>query len=360
MPNYIAEKIILPELNILLYTDESKNQLPIYQKIFKEQIPFELPAWNFEKICEIINHIFDQYKEHQLILNFTAGNKIMSQAAFDCFRSRQFDCYYINTERNEYLHFNFRGKSISTNELNVKCELKDIFRINDQKMSFQSFSNSEETARLSEIVENNTELQEILNQNASKFNKDKPLSLNIEKGIFKNSRIIYKNNNSNICFRANGETIYQAVAAGDELLRICFGGWFEFVCFRELKNLNYFDEIIHSCTINRRSSNKNEKFTEKNEIDILANKGIYTFIFECKSGNLKASSVDKLVAIKENYIGRYSSTFFITKKVLSKTKPLHKNVLEKVNDNNVVHLVLDDFKNHQNLISIFNQRKNLK
>lgn len=360
MPNYIAEKIIQPELNILLYTNESKNQLGIYLKIFKEQKNFELPAWNYEKICEVINGLFNQYNDHELILNFTAGNKIMSQAAFECFRTRRSDCYYINTERNEYLHFNFRDDSISTTELNVKCELKEIFRLNDQKMSVQFFSNSTDTLRLVEIIENNPELQVILNQNAEKFNKNKPFSLNIEKGIFENSRIIYQNNFSNISFRSNGETIYQATASGDELLRICFGGWFEFVCFRELKNLNYFDEIIHSCTIDRRSSNKNEKFTEKNEIDILANKGIYTFIFECKSGNIKAGSVDKLVAIKENYIGRYSSTFFISKKALTLTKPLHKNVLEKIKDNNVVHLIFDDLKEQQNLKSIFNQRKNLK
>jgi hypothetical protein len=360
MPNYIASKIIQPDINVFLCTDEADKQYEKSVSYFDNPQKEKLDAWDYDKIQLQLKKIIDKYSDDTIILNFTAGNKIMSLAGFNLFKDIQKQCYYINTEDNEYIKFDFVSNKIIKQELDIKCELKDILMLNAQKVEFSDIKVEKVHKQIISTLENNESLSSRLLYISNKNNSTKNFIKEINNGKLKGSLIRYQNNSSYVKIVMDDITLIEHQESGVFLIDLLFGKWFEYVCFEKLKRLNYFDNIEWGCTIKRKERSPDDTYTDKNEIDIIGNRGIYYFIFECKAGNIKAEAVDKLVAIKETYIGRYSSLFFISKYPLNKNYSAHKNVLEKINDNNIIHLIYKDLNDRNRLLNYFNQRANLR
>jgi hypothetical protein len=360
MPNYIASKIIQPDKNVFLCTDEVNEQyeksVPCFDNPQKEKVD----AWDYSKIQLQLKEIIDKYSGDTIILNFTAGNKIMSLAGFNLFKDLKKECYYINTEDNELIKFDFVSNKINKEKLNVKCDLKEILRLNAQEVEFSNFKIEKEQKQLVNLLEHDKSLNSKILEIGNKINFKNSFTKQIDDGKLKGSLIKYQNDILVVKFVRDGVILYEHQETGKFLIELLFGKWFEYICFEKLKNLGFFDNIEWGCNIKRKDARPKDVYGDKNEIDIIGNKGIYCYIFECKAGNIKAEAVDKLVAIKETYIGRYSSLFFISKYPLNKNDSAHKNVLEKMNDNKIIHLTYRDLSDEQKLINNFNQRANLR
>jgi len=360
MPNYIASKIIQPDINVFLCTDEADKQYDKLVSYFDNPQKEKVDAWDYDKIQLQLKKIINKYSDDTIILNFTAGNKIMSLAGFNLFKNIQKQCYYINTEDNEYIKFDFVTNKINKEKLNVKCDLKEILRLNAQEVEFSNFKIEKEQKQLVNLLEHDESLNSKILEIGNKINFKNSFTKQIDDGKLKGSLIKYQNDISVVKFVRDGVTLYEYQETGKFLIELLFGKWFEYICFEKLKNLGFFDNIEWGCNIKRKKQSPNDIYTDKNEIDIIGNVGIYYYIFECKAGNIKAEAVDKLVAIKETYIGRYSSLFFISKYPLDKNNNAHKNVLEKINDNNIIRLIYKDLNDRERLLNYFNRRANLR
>lgn len=361
LPNLIASKIVNPDLNLFLCTEQSENQFAVFKKTMVNSSSEIIEAWDYEKIKNQISTILDRFKDDVVILNFTAGNKIMSLAAFDLFREKSKDCLYVNTEKDEFIFFDNSKNKIIYSPIKVKLDIIEILSINNQEYNFGLENLSPEYEKLKEIISKDKDLIQELLKMALKFNNSqKDFDEEIKRKSWKGSQIKFSNEKSFVRLVNNGNEIFNLSEDGKDLLEILFGKWFEYSCLDALKKLNYFDDVRPDITIIRKGTSISEKYRDKNQIDIFGIKGIYSYIFECKAGNIKSEAIDKLISIKENYIGRYSSLFFISKYPLDVNNSSHKNVLEKITDNNINHLTFRDLFNKEYVIKIFNQRKNLR
>lgn len=360
IPNYIAYKIINPEKNIFLYTSESESQYKLLEKVIKNSCGELVEAWDYNKIQKRVTEIIDNYKDEEILLNFTSGNKIMSTAVFNLFKNLKNKCCYINTEKNEYIYFDFIKDEIKSLPIEIKFELEAILLLNGQDFEFVNYSLTEKQRELIALITKNEKLQNLVLNIASKIQSKKLFKDIKTEGNFKDTKIILNNDKCEIVIIYEGEELFNYVGTDTKMIDIFLGKWFEYECYNKLKELNYFDELKWNCNIKRKSRASNEIYADKNEIDIIGNKGPYPYIFECKSGNIKAEAVDKLVAIKESYIGRYASLIFISKYPLNINDSNHKNVIEKIKDNKIVHLKFDELDNKNKVIKLFNEKTNLK
>jgi len=360
MPNYIASKIINPDINVFLCSEEAAYQYQKLAKHFTNPHKEIIDAWDYDKIQSQIKRIIDEYHASDIYLNFTAGNKIMSIAAFNLFNDLKKECYYINTEGDEYIKFNFLKNTIEKKEINVKCNLEDILSLNGQEFELSNFKPDFHLINLAQILKNDDTLLSKILEIGNKINiKSNNFEKKIDSGNYAGTYIKLKNSNSEVIIYKRGHLMFSK-KEGKFLIDFLFGKWFEYVCFEKLNQSQFFDNLVWGCYIRRKDALPNDVYGDKNEIDIIGNKGIYYYIFECKAGNIKAEAVDKLVAIKETYIGRYSSLFFISYFPLQLNNSAHKNVLEKMRDNNIIHLTFKDLDNREKLLRLFNQRANLR
>lgn len=360
MPNYIAYKIINPDKNIFLYTSESESQCKLLEKLIRNSSKELIEAWDYNKIQKRVTEIIDNYKDEEIFLNFTSGNKIMSTAVFNLFKDSKKKCYYINTEKNEYIYFDYTNDEIKSLPIEIKFELEAILLLNGQDFEFVNYSLSEKQLELIDLIIKNENLQKLVLDIASKIESKKSFQEVKKEGKFKDTEITLINDNCRLVIIYEGKELFNYVGTDTKIIDIFGGKWFEYECYNKLKALNYFDELKWNCNIKRKSRTSNEIYTDKNEIDIIGNKGPYPYIFECKSGNIKAEAVDKLVAIKESYIGRYASLIFISKYPLSTNNTNHKNVIEKIKDNKIVHLNFNQLDNKNEVVELFNEKANLK
>lgn len=361
MPNYVASKIIDPDINIFLCTEEASGQYQKLVKHFKDPRKEIIDAWDYEKIQLQIKKVVDKYSESIVLLNFTAGNKIMSIAGFNLFKDLKKECFYINTEGDEYIVFNFLSNRIHKDKINIKCNLENILSLNGQEFEFSNFIINEDHKKLIQLIQKDEKLLSKILEVGGKININaKDFEKKIDNGNYAGTHIKFKNFNSEVILYIKERCIFSKREQGKFLTELLFGKWFEYVCFEKLNQLRFFDNLVWGCNIRRKDALPNDIYGDKNEIDIIGNKGIYYYIFECKAGNIKAEAVDKLVSIKESYIGRYSSLFFISYFPLNQNNSAHRNVIEKMKDNNIIHLIYKDLDNKEKMFRLFNKRANLK
>jgi len=362
LPNYIASKIVKPEKELFIYTEDSKKQLDILNQVLINNLnPVLIPAWDFEQIKFKIDEILLRHSEDEVILNFTAGNKIMSQAAFKVFEQNKKDCIYINSQDDEFIYFNnsTNMNKVNRGKISVTARLEDYIKLNGQSITFENNSLTEQQQKLVTFLENNFPRYsgKILGF-ASKYRRNQNFNFSVSDGKLKGTTISYQNKNTELKFFLNDKEIFSAQENGQELLDLCFGKWFEHLCFNQIKTLKYFDDLKLNCHILKASHKDGDDFVDKNELDILAIKGIYPSIFECKSGGVKSEHVDKLVSLKQTYLGRYSSIFFITFFPLNDSDEFNILLKEKMLDNKIIHLSYKQIKSK--IITELRKKENLK
>lgn len=360
MPNYIAHKILNPDKNIFLCTSKSQEQYNSLKKLIKNSDKEIIESWDYNLIREQVNKIVEKFKSEDVVLNFTGGNKIMSTSAFNLFKDLRKNCIYINTEKNEYIYFDFISNEIKSFPIEIKFELEAVLVLNGQDFEFVEKNLDETYQKLINLLIELDDLQELSLKIAKRIGNQKSYNEPIKSRKFEGSEIIILNNNCKLKIVYNGKELYYYSGTDKRIIELFLGKWFEYACYKKLKELQYFDDIKMNCTIKRKVRSSDELNIDKNEIDIIANKGPYPYVFECKSGNIKSESVDKLVAIKESYIGRYTSLFFLSMHPLNNNNSSHKNVIEKIKDNKIIHFKFKDLDDKPKVTSFLNEKTNLK
>lgn len=320
LQNYIAAKIINPDLNFYLYTKESKNSLNVHIEVLGKNYESEqIESWDYLSVYNKVQKIIEQHSKDTLLLNFTGGNKVISQAAFNAFKDKNYDCIYINSQDNEYIYFDHKLgiEKVNSHKIEIKGNIADFLSLNGQKIKFTDNSETDEMKKLREFLTTKKykEYSKYILQFARNWNAKSPNKNNsklVNDGIYKGSYIKFEDGLSNICFIKNAKEELILKEEGTELLEYLTGKWFETACYLRLKNLNYFNEIQQNATLDKLNKSDSTKYQDKNEFDIIAVKGVYPVIFECKAGGLRPEYIDKLNTFKQTYLGRYSSVFFIT------------------------------------------------
>lgn len=366
LQNYIAAKIINPDVNFYLYTTESKNNLTVHKEVLGENIESELIAsWDYSEVHNKILNIIDKYSNYELILNFTGGNKIISQAAFNAFRLKKKDCLYINSQNDEYIYFDniSDNNKIYKKGIKIKSSITDFLGLNGQKINLSSKKETEPQKKLRIFLEDNYRLySSAILRFASKFDPKRGFgkfnSLEIQNGKLKGTFLNYENGISYIKFVHSNKQKLILNEKGPELLEYLTGKWFETSCFLKIKKMNYFDEMHENARLEKNNKPTYSNYDDKNEFDIIASKGIYPVIFECKSGGIKQEFIDKLFNFKQTYLGRYSSVFFITFFPVNMNNEYEILLHEKLEDNKIK--IINYKQLNGGLKSFFNKRDNLR
>jgi hypothetical protein len=151
----------------------------------------------------------------------------MSLAGFNLFKNIQKQCYYINTEDNEYIKFDFVTNTIIKQALDIKCELKDILMLNAQKVEFSNFKIAQAHKQLIHLLENNESLSSKLLPIINKINLTKNFNKEIDNGKLKGSLFRCQNNSSFVKIVMDDVTLYEHQESGEFLIDLLFGKWFE-------------------------------------------------------------------------------------------------------------------------------------
>jgi len=362
LPNYIAGKIINPELNFYLYTRESENNIKVHEEVigknFKKE---EIDSWDYEKVYSKVKSILAEFIADKPILNFTGGNKIMSQAAFNAFKSNSMDCIYINSQNDEYIYFdNSDAESkVTSNNINIHGNIKEFLGLNGQKIKYDNTAETDIQEKLRKFLTVNfrTFGKYILKfASKNKYGFNTPLVIN--EGKHRGTTFAFQNGFSKVIFKKNTKVELDLNDKGDDLLQYLVGKWFETACYKKLLELKYFDEIHSNAKLEKINRPQELKYEDKNEFDIIAIKGIYPIIFECKSGGIKSEFIDKLATIKNTYLGRYSSVFFISYFPMNLTNEFEILLNEKMEENRIVHILLRDI--NQQLLKHLEHKENLR
>lgn len=354
-PNVIAIKNYNPDFCVLFYTDSSYNSINNLPNVFKV-IKFsniKIDAWDYYKIYETVKQTINNYKDNELIFNFTCGTKIMSMACFNAAKEFNVKNIYVNTEANEIIEYTDKQQKFAIKE---KDTIEEIFLLNGQKIEMSDNTISKEYEKFYNfIVKNYKKFNGLINSFAKEFNKKK-LEKQKPNGEPKDSFIKYDGNKGIVKFVLQGKTLYQYEEPGTKFLSFVTGGWFEYHCYKALQNLGYFDELKLNVKLQNKSVEPNSFYSDKNEIDIMGVKGVYPYLFECKTGNFNAQNIDKLFGIKD-YIGRYSNLYIITYFPYYVNIERHKNVIEKAKEKKIEIITYEDIL--KNKIS-FNKKANLR
>jgi hypothetical protein len=317
-PNYIAVKEINPDKIIYLNTNATKNHSNwLKSAINIDSEIYTIDAYDYVNIYETVKSLVLKYKsdgENELILNFTGGTKIMSFASLNVFNEFKLDSIYIDSENNKILYFSVKDKFYQK-EIGCKISIKDYFKIYGQDIKINPVisidNNINAKNELKVFLVNNlpkyinliAAYSREYNKNNNYFHKDQ---------FFKNKESSVQWNKSDkkltVKFQLSGQAkIFEFFGDGKEYSKYLTGGWFEDVCFEEMKNSKVFDETLMNVEI---PDLKKENI--KNELDIVAIKNDTLYIFECKSGDIKQDFIYKLKSIKENYGGTYAKIIFLS------------------------------------------------
>ncbi len=363
LPNYVATKHVNPDLCISLYTKDSKKLLKSFEDYFNNQMKFhdiEIDAYDYIKIYNTIKNTLNEYKNNEIISNFTGGTKIMSLALFNAAKEENIKNIYINTEGNEIIEFT---EEINTFPIQIKTTIKEIFKLNGQEIEIQPAQLDDKYLDTYNFLKDyHLVFERYINKFRTKFMKNiqiEPAS----KGSFAGTFIKYENGFSKVKFVFNGEPLYEKEEKGAELITFISGFWFEYYCLKVLENLNFFDELVMNVKLkvqNNNNSNINKKKVKNtatiNEIDIIGLKGIYPYIFECKSGNFSAANIDKLFGLKDS-LTRYSNLYVITYYRFKSSNPQNPPAMQKAREKNIEIITYEDLENGK---VDFNKRTNMK
>ncbi|HPN37010.1 MAG TPA: DUF1887 family CARF protein [Melioribacteraceae bacterium] len=339
-PNVIAIKNYNPDICVLFYTDSSIGQLnnliETFQKIQFEKI--KIDAWDYYQIYETVKSTMNNYKDKELLINFTCGTKIMSMACYNAGKEFNAKNIYVNTEANEISEFTDKQEKY---KIDVIDNIEEIFLLNGQKIKKSKDSISKEYEKFYNFILNNyKKYNDFINSFARQFNKQKSEKSKLD-GKIKDSVIKYDGQKGIVKLVFEGKTLYEHEEEGLEFLSFVIGGWFEYHCYKALQNIGYFDELQLNLKLQGKSVKPNSFYSDKNEIDIMGVKGVYPYLFECKTGAFNAQNIDKLFGIKD-YIGRYSNLYIITYFPFDRNLEKNKNVVEKAKEKKIEIITYND------------------
>lgn len=343
-PVYIGCLNSNPDLNIFITSKDTLKQanrlrkaLSHYDTKIVESEPF-----NFEQLSQLISDILQEFHGNDLILNLTSGTKIMSLAAFTVFREKNLEMIYVDSQNGNILHFDSFG-NVSVSKDNVRISISNYFSLYGHDLQSVAVDNSrlvEEKKIALEFMSKYYVHVKMIIPELNKQLKDKKRTL-FEICDDRSGTILrYNKKKSTGKFIINlGRSKPELTIGSDVMFNYVGGGWFEDYVANEIVSSNLFDDIIRNSRLIVDVDNQREY---RNEFDILAMKGQTVFVFECKSGNLDKSMIDKLRLIRA-ISGTYSRIYLVTL-----FSPTSKNYLEWVKDFSITLLTKDSLKEFLN------------
>ncbi len=170
------------------------------------------------------------------------------------------------------------------------------------------------------------------------FNNEFRIPFIVKEGRTKGTQFKFIRENSIAEFFLDGKKLFSVEEPGKKYLEFLRGKWFEAACYIKLKRINKFDKIESNLRLDWKDDilkiNK-----DKNEFDIIAMKGTYPHLFECKSGGVKSEAIDKLVSLRKNYLKRYSSIY-----IVAFYEP-RRDILERMEDNGIKFIPYNQIEN---------------
>lgn len=359
LPVFIASEFIKPQKNIYLITEDSKDNLNELFKLIKvESEVLQIPAFSFNGIQDIIEKKMIEYENEELILNFTGGTKIMSVACLDLFRKYDKKAIYINSEDNKILRFS-KNKTLLF-PLTTKIKPSEYLALMGQDIKIKNELKNDEYEDLKNtttdlLSKHFSILGNFLLAFAKDTNRQKENSYPNDffytaKGKANGTFIKFNKNIVEFNLMIENNLLLNVKTKKLEYIEYLRGKWFEDACYNKIKSLNLFDSIEKNLELDFKDDTIDDDFS-KNEFDIIAMKGIYPYLFECKSGAIKSNDIDKLISMRKKYLGRYSSIIFITffdPNPLIKER-LFENKIPLIQYNNLENLIEITQKKHPNL-----------
>jgi len=339
-PVYIASRIVNPDLNILVYSQDSEKQISrIINTIhgYNYESIMVLP-YNYDDCILKLNYVIEKYSEADFVLNLTSGTKIMSFAGFKIFSDLRKDILYIDSQNHNSIYFK-NGIIPETKKLILSFPVKDYFSIygyliesadnrfpdNDTYSLIRDFMINNYYRIKNVIPKINNQIKENLNLLES---KDDSANLYFRYNIKKESGKIESTigrNKTNIDIKSKNELDY------------ILGHWMEDYVYYKLKSNNIFDELLKNVKLFSIRDNLSPEY--QNEFDLCGIRDQTIFIFECKTGNLDKGIVEKLRLIK-NLTGTYSKIHLITL-----FRPVESASKERIKDFNIKHINLNELDN---------------
>lgn len=347
-PNYFLIKKINPDRCINFYTTMSSTQKELFKKILEgiELEEVDIDAFNFKNCYETINKVIKRYENDSLILNFTGGTKIMSNAAFMAFQEKKLKTIYLDSQNGKLISISGETQEEEVFQYNVSVE--EYFGLTGQSIRQSKpdiESNKEDNKNrerfISYMEKNYPNINNLFIQLAVKSDSAK------KKWRKEDSKLL--DSNGNILNYTAADKKYEIttkdgnkfILLGDDAFYFITGGWMEKIVYDKIKNSNKFNEVKVNLTLEWNIESKKKNI--KNEFDIVATKNHILYIFEVKSGGLSSDIILKLNSINNFYGGLYSKSYIVTYFDFEKD---YQDLLSRAKEYNIKILRLSDLNNY--------------
>lgn len=328
-PVYIATRVVNPDKVLLVYSKDSEIQLSrIKNTLSFNYDTLEVSPYDLEDCYKKLMNKLIEYSEDEMIMNLTSGTKIMSFAAFKIFDESNLEMIYVDSQNHSLITIN-KDKSIKKTSLNLVFGINDYFSIYGYEIKTENdrFPDNEAYRKLMEIC-------------SKYYMQMKNVISDINRQIKDGKTLIEAKDNSGQCYiRYNynkskgifsitqGRNVIKMELDSMEMIDYITGFWFEDYIFSKIQNSGIFDENKKNVKIYLIRENLQPEYL--NEFDIVGIKNQTLYIFECKTGNIDKSIIEKLRLIK-SITGTYSKIYLI-----SLFRPTNSSVIERINDFNI-------------------------
>ncbi len=341
IPNILSIYHFKPDRLIFLTTERMEaekrtdfilNALKIYGLDYTAIDKHERVKMNqdsFEECQSKIAEIVNKHKDDKMVVNITGGTKIMSLAAYECFRDRVGHIIYIPIPKNEFITIkpkDDKDGAITPLELRVSVEAY-VTAYGVKVRNKNKLENLKNLAKNNEslsqwMVENYTEIENLLRKLyvdlcGHRDDKNFPYKLNYELRNAKEAEFLEK-------IEIRGETKIKTLLK--EEIRFLTGDWLSTYCFNVISNLNVDD----CATEIELESSKGVS----NEFDVMFTKDNALYIIECKTlGTREEKYSDflyKISALQQEFGLRVRGFLVSTSRdILDKNNQIKDNVIKR-------------------------------
>lgn len=344
-PVYYGVKKYKPDVLHLIITKETSKHYKKLEKMLNPEIlvmPHNCMPYNIQETKKIIESITADPNNHYTF-NLTGGTKTMAFAAYERIKELKGAEAFYFTQRDKMVNLESydeepHGIRLSMNEM---IELTGN-QIKDKKTPQNITENDILLARaIMDFILNYPNVYQSLRKTIDKQYKTNSRQNGKKFTIYAPPKNFNFGNNMIFQQEALGNSFTISDAKGTEILVanhidplpvLLEGKWWEIIITDAIHNWSPNRELWASTTFSLKSDSR----IDKNEVDVLLNLDTVMLFVECKSGDVKASDIDKIHAVRETYGGKMSksvlvSFFPVPDKEVEKCKELGIEVLAPKN-----------------------------
>lgn len=294
-----------------VYSKDSVESIKVLKEIFKEKKmkTYECNAFNHAEILKLFNSIVSSFSiDDDFVFNITGGTKLMALVANEVVQKSRGKAYYFNQDLSYYEIPSYEVKNITKN-----LEINDFVRLSDNKISSytdiskykeQDFSAAQKISNFS--ATNSKEYSAIQRFKDQKFGNVGNIPIKGDYDINDNLYILWDENGLEIS--TSTKSLLEISCKNVHSL-FFNAGWWELLVAQAVNKWKQKVDLYTNVIL----PFKNKDSQSKNEIDVLVNTGKRLVFIECKSGNILASDINKIKAVRETYGGRIARSLLVSK-----------------------------------------------